>query len=266
MPLLMLTPRYSDDSINLRRAALASGWQVERLLRWSIPEGLEPSEVVIYGEPLFCEFASQKLGLAILEPTFDWPATLPFAHVKRKIAYTTLREAREYPEKVFAKPAEEKCFPPKVYTSGKAIPHLVGISDESTVLLSEPVTMQVEFRCFVLEREVVTISPYIRDGKLAQNEAGHWVASEEEYRQAADFAKSVLEDPEVKIPAGVVMDVGLTKEHGWVVVEANAAWSSGLCGCEPELVLSVLRRACFPKSELSEGDGQWLVQRVDRNV
>jgi hypothetical protein len=40
MPTLILSPRYSDDSITLRRAAIALGWDVMRLASWGCPGGL----------------------------------------------------------------------------------------------------------------------------------------------------------------------------------------------------------------------------------
>jgi len=40
--------------------------------------------------------------------------------------------------------------------------------------------------------------------------------------------------------------VGHIKDRGWAVVEANAAWGSGLYGCDPVKVLEVLRCAVKP--------------------
>ena len=44
MPTLILSPRYSDDSIRLRRAALALGWDVARLASWYWPDDLDADE------------------------------------------------------------------------------------------------------------------------------------------------------------------------------------------------------------------------------
>ena len=48
MPTLILSPRYSDDSIKLRRAAVALGWDVMRLASWRCPEDFEPEEPVLF--------------------------------------------------------------------------------------------------------------------------------------------------------------------------------------------------------------------------
>jgi hypothetical protein len=34
------------------------------------------------------------------------------------------------------------------------------------------------------------------------------------------------------VPSPCVIDVGLTRNRGWLVIEANAAWGAGLNGCD----------------------------------
>src|SRR4051794_41673962 len=60
MPPLILSPRYSDDSIKLRRAAIALGWDVMRLASWRCPDDFEPEEPVLYAEPLFNEAVARE--------------------------------------------------------------------------------------------------------------------------------------------------------------------------------------------------------------
>jgi hypothetical protein len=43
---------------------------------------------------------------------------------------------------------------------------------DTPVLIAEPVRWRVEYRCFVLERTLATMSPYVRDGDLAQDANG----------------------------------------------------------------------------------------------
>jgi hypothetical protein len=90
----------------------------------------------------------------------------------------------------------------------------------------------------------VTLSPYWRDGKLAQSKDGSWEATEDECRTAREFATAVLQDPRASLPSAVVLDVGVIRGEGWAVVEANAAWGSGIYGCDPDQVLGVVQRAC----------------------
>ena len=67
-----------------------------------------------------------------------------------------------------------------------------------------------------------------------------------ELNEATEFCESVLRDPKVAIPDAVVLDVGVIRNHGWAVIECNAAFSAGIYGCDPTAVLPVLRRACVP--------------------
>jgi hypothetical protein len=66
----------------------------------------------------------------------------------------------------------------------------------------------------------------------------------------------MLADEAVSLPPAVVIDVGLA-DVGWVVVEANACWASGLCGCDPREVLRTIRRASVRTGELREDEKPW---------
>src|SRR5438270_5083787 len=101
MPTLILSPRYSDDSIKLRRAAIALGWDVMRLAGWRCPEDFEPDEPVLFAEPLFDAAVAEQLGLTLIEPPEDFLARLPEDYVKRRVRVTTAAEARTLPGPVF---------------------------------------------------------------------------------------------------------------------------------------------------------------------
>lgn len=101
----------------------------------------------------------------------------------------------------------------------------------------------MEYRCFVRERRVEAMSPYLRHGELARAEDGSWPVEAAEAEAAAAFAARLLSDPAVEAPEAVVVDVGEIEGRGWAAVEANQAWASGIYGCEPEGVLRVMERA-----------------------
>jgi hypothetical protein len=46
----------------------------------------------------------------------------------------------------------------------------------------------------------------------------------------------------------VVLDVGVVEGKGWVIVEANAVWGSGLNGCDPSAMASCVMAATRPKN------------------
>jgi len=85
VPTLLLSRRYSDDSNAIWRAAVAAGWDVERLMTYAVPTGLVDREAVIYGETLLADAAAPALGVLLLEPTEGWLACLPERWRKRSI-------------------------------------------------------------------------------------------------------------------------------------------------------------------------------------
>ena len=58
---------------------------------------------------------------------------------------------------------------------------------------SEPVVFEVEFRFFVLEREVAAFSPYIRGGEIARNAAGDWAKPRTVFTQFQDVQAGNLD-------------------------------------------------------------------------
>jgi hypothetical protein len=256
MPVLVLPPRYTQDTIALRRAALAAGWEVERLSGWRAPPDLAGRDAVLYGEPLFAAAVAGPLGVALVEPPPDWLPTIPARYRHREVVLTTLAAARDLAVPRFVKPGADKCFAARVYDTGADLPLLDAIPDDTPVLVAEPVCWDVEFRCFVLDRVVRTTSPYWRDGKSAEDAAGDWT---DPWTEAAEaFAAVVLADPAVALPPAVVVDVGVIAGRGWAVVEANAAWGSGIYGCDAAEVLAVVRRSCVPSANIGHEDRHWV--------
>jgi len=162
---------------------------------------------------------------------------------------TTLADARKITERAFIKPADEKCFDACVYSTGAELPAPGPLPEHLPVLVQEIVDWTTEFRCFVLERKVAAVSAYWRDGQLAKSENGLWMASDQELNEATEFSENVLRDQSVSVPDAAAVDVGVIRNHGWAVIECNAAFSSGIYGCDPVAVLPVLRRACLPISK-----------------
>lgn len=112
------------------------------------------------------------------------------------------------------------------------------------VLVSDVVAWEMEFRCFVLHRSLRTYSLYSRHGEL-QRESEYASAADED-RELEAFMAALLADPRVDLPAATVVDVGLIAGAGWACVEQNAAWGAGIYGCDPAIVLEVLRHAERP--------------------
>lgn len=239
MPTLILTPRFTEDSQALWRAAGRLGWGVERLATWRVPEELRSVvEPVLYLEALFGPTLAAEFGLKLLEPSVDWLPRLPREFRLRDISLHTLREARRLTTPMFVKPPNDKSFPARVY-AGAELPQ--ACDDESPVLVAEAVEWEKKFRCFVLDREPRTISIYLRDGGVQRE--NEFRSTDAELADALGFVRHVLADPRIEFPRAVVIDVGVIAGRGWAVVEQNAAWGSGIYGCAPREVLEVLRYA-----------------------
>jgi hypothetical protein len=61
-----------------------------------------------------------------------------------------------------------------------------------------------------------------------------------------EYVQTILADSRIDLPRSAVLDVGVIRGRGWAVVEQNAAWGSGLYGCNPIEVLEVLRHTALP--------------------
>lgn len=240
-PILILPPRYTQDSIALWRAAGRAHWPVVRLQNWRVPEDLKGRDVCIYGEPLFAAVVAEALKLELLEPPADWLIGLPPTLLQRSVQYTTFEHANAANFPAFVKPAGEKSFEARVYARAGELPSTELVPPETPILISEPVEWVVEYRCFVLDGEVRTASPYWRNGETTQAEDGSWPMDETELAAAVDFAGQVLR--KFPLPVGV-LDVGIIRDRGWAVVEANPAYGAGIYGCDADEVLQVIWKSC----------------------
>ena len=239
MPTLILTPRFTEDSQMLWRSARQLGWDVERLKTWRLPTRLQSvADPVFYVEALFGPSLAQEIGLALLEPAEDWLICLPYSYRKRQISMMSMAQAKQITQPAFIKPPNDKSFPARVYT-GAQLPE--NYDDELSVLVSEVVSWEKEFRCFILNRQIQTTSIYLR-GQRTQRENSFY-ASPSELKAAEAMVNAVLMDSSVEIPQAAVVDVGVIKGRGWAVVEMNSAWGAGIYGCNPRRVLNVLRHA-----------------------
>ena len=258
MPLLVLSPRYTSDSKALRAAAGRAGWKAERLGGWRAPERLRGQHVALYGEATFVEVIAAQVGVRLLDVAPEWLPGLPERHRRRGIGVSVLGDVRRrLSGPTFVKPADgRKAFEGKVYTVPDDLPGHDLLPDDTPVFVCEPVVWDVEFRCHVLEGEVVTMSPYLVDGELALSREGVWEAPDGDVREAKRYAEEVL--AEVPVPPATVLDVGRIRGRGGAVVEANAAWGAGLYGCDPEEVLKVLARSC----RTTAADRDWVADGV----
>jgi len=196
-------------------------------------------------ESLFAPTVAQQLGLELAETSMSWLPALPQEYRRRDVRLTTLAEVPNEQCPLFIKPPNEKSFPAQVYEDTDAL--LRDYEPDTAVLVASPVQWMVEFRCFCLDGCVRTLSPYLREGQLCRLDG--FSATEDELEQARGFAERVLRDARVHVPRAIVLDAGTIAGEGWAVVEANAAWGSGIYGCDPDEVLNVLEHATVKNDE-----------------
>jgi len=256
MPTLILSPRYTPDSAALWKAALSIGSSVERLESYRVPEHLQGEGFVIYGEGLFARIVAESLALALLEPPHNWLAEMPFASLQRRLQFTTLAQVRaEFQPPLFIKPGDNsKSFDARVYQQQSELPTGDDWDDSMPVIVSEPVSWLVEYRCFLLNGKAAALSVYKRVGETIDEE---WNAPPQELEEARQFCNRLASS--IRLPPSVVLDVGKIAERGWAVVEANPSWASGVYGCDVLEVLKVIQRGCVPQSALSAEDACWVV-------
>ncbi|MFD7610326.1 ATP-grasp domain-containing protein [Streptomyces sp. NPDC059828] len=255
---LAVAPQYTTTRELLSAAAQRRGMRVE-VLPVHGDAGTEPGKGGghYYGGPAFAARVVDGLGVALLEPSDEWLATLPHEYTGRRIALATLREARSLTGPAFIKPPSDKSFPAAVYgNSGSSLAELPELPPEVPVLVSEVVTWAAEFRLHVLDGEVRTGSQYATYGRLdARPLAGH------RHEDAVmEFAGALLATAGGGLPSAVVVDVGLLAAPAdrapgqWAVVEANMAWFSNCYAADPDRVLDVVLRSAGPRARVAGQD------------
>lgn len=239
MPTLILTPRQTPDAQALWRTATKLGWSVYRLPSWRVPEEARTiADPVPYVEALFAPMIAEFFGLRAVEPPDDWLCRIPEEYRRRAVRLMTLGEARTQAEAQFIKPPNDKSFPAAIYR-GDQLP--TQFDAAMPLLVCEIVTWQLEFRCFVLDRRLLTLSIYARDGRPQRD--ADFAMSDDEAQSAAAFANMVIADRRVLLPRAAVLDIGTIAGRGWAIVEQNAVWGAGIYGCDPARVLEALRHA-----------------------
>ena len=243
MPSLILSSRYTTDSQVLRETARNLDWETLRLDGQQIPDWFDAPDdefAMFYTAPHAFDVAAQ-LGRKLVGCPPDWTPSLPQRFLSRTIYQTTLAEALNITRPQFVKHSVSKAFPAAVYNKISLTQATLNLLPNSLVHVAEPVAFEVEYRCFVYDRKIATISPYLRHGSanIAHSALDRFA---EERNAATSFANSVLSCEEVDCPPAFVLDVGLIKGRGWSVVEINECWASGIYGCNPEQVLQTLLR------------------------
>jgi hypothetical protein len=194
-----------------------------RLGRFWDPPAIDPAHARIYGADAFSHVLAQKLRLELVSPPDDLLLRLPATLTKRAIARATIAKVAQFP--AFVKSVVPKLIRSRVYGSrDELVAEATGLEPETELMVSEIVELVAEARSWVLDGEVLTIACYEGDSPL-------------------DDARTLAAAAAALVPSPCVLDVGLTPDRGWIVIEANAAWGAGLNGCDPAAAAKCIARA-----------------------
>lgn len=244
---LVLSQRYSNDSIKLRKAAETLGWDIWRFSAQNFPHALNNQKITIYCETSIAEFVAEKLQLTLLSPDDQILAELPFEFVKREIVFTRTAQFQPATVKKFIKPADYKYFSAGVYEPGETIPGFQSLYPDDPLLISDVVEFVDEYRLFVLDNQVITASTYMLNKEFVGDRSQGLALNEKSIR----FAERVIQHIKDRMPKSYVLDIGKLSTGEYAVIEFNPSWGSGIYGADPTLALKVIKNAVQNNSKCS---------------
>lgn len=238
--LVAFSNNYTEDSRELS-ISLSNFEHLEsiRLTKWSVPDYLVDDINAAYGEDVFVERVAAQCGFALIKPQEDWLVILPERYTKRKVDLSTLGEL-ELHKRSFVKCVDFKFFKAGIFQEKNEIPGYSDIDSSILVLKQEIVEWELEVRCFVKRRKILTYSSYLRNGEINKN----YQLNHVEKLGFERFTREFLDNNQIEIPEAIVLDFGIMKGKGWAFIEANSAWASGIYNCDAEKVIEVVLASC----------------------
>ncbi|MFI9723295.1 ATP-grasp domain-containing protein [Streptomyces sp. NPDC052396] len=239
---LLLPPRLTASARAVRAAARQCGLRTVQLADFTVPPGLRARH--LHAGPGFADAVAPRLGIAPLEAPPDWLSRLPRECTRREIRTMPIHEAYRLRRPAFIKSPNDKGIPARVYADGSRLPGPDAVEPDTLVLVSDVVEFTAEYRLHLLDGRVHTGSRYAEHGRLAPGPLSP---------EAAAHGAGLLAGYGHTLPSAIVVDIGLVRGE-WAVVEANAAWASGIYTADPDRSLEVVLRAAGPREAVAERD------------
>lgn len=228
---LLIPDKFDEEREAVAKAFARRSGTVHRIGRFWDPPAFVPATVRVYGPDSFCLVLQQKLGFALCSPDDDLLLRVPPEFLLRKVERRKLGEVASLTFPAFIKAVMPKQFRGAVYSSEDTLAaECHGFAPDTAIFVSEPVSFTCELRSFVLDGRVLDAAGYEGQANVAN---------------AVEFV--TLLAMAMPLPHAVVIDVGYIADHGWAVIEFNAAWGAGLNGCDAEKVLPCIVAAAGPE-------------------
>ncbi|WP_457513889.1 ATP-grasp domain-containing protein [Streptomyces sp. TE33382] len=243
---LLLPPRLTASAQALRDAARHRGLPTVQLPTFAVPAELRADH--LHAGPSFADVVAPALNISLLQAPEDWLARLPRMFTGREIALAPIREAYSLRRPAFIKSPNDKGIPALIYSDGSRLPGPDAVDPQTPVLISDVVEFAAEYRLYLLDGEVHTGSQYALRGRLSLGPLN---------KDAAAFGAELLAECGDTLPSAIVVDVG-TVNGTWSVIEANAAWASGMYRADPQRALDVVLQAAGPADAVTPRDQRFL--------
>lgn len=165
-----------------------------------------------------------KLNIPIPKP-LDYPIELN-SYLGRNIKEGFLGEIRDrkFLDGIFIKPKELKVFTGFVYCGNTDRLRICTYPDETPIYYSDIVNFISEYRCFVLDGEIIDVRRYKGDWSKAPNR---------------DIIESAIRDYK-STPMAYCIDFGITSDNQTLLVEANDGFSFGSYGLHSTMYAKML--------------------------
>ncbi|MBO0654159.1 ATP-grasp domain-containing protein [Streptomyces triculaminicus] len=243
---MLFPPRLTASAESVRDTALRRGLHAVQLPTFTVPDGMRAAH--LHAGPGFADAVAPVCGIAPLEAPQDWLAGLPRAYTRRDVRLVPIGEAYALRRPAFVKSPNDKGIRAMVYADGSRLPGPDAVDRHTPVLVSDVVEFTAEYRLHVLDGAVRTGGRYAEGGRLAPGPLSD---------DAVAFGQDLLAALAPTLPSAIVVDVGVV-DGRWAVIEANAAWASGLYTADPEHALDVILRAAGPAGAVVSRDRRFV--------
>lgn len=180
-------------------------------------------EVCLHGHIGDVWLALDKIGKPRPEQ-LDYPDELK-EYLGREITKTNLYNVRYSIKKQFVKPVFQKLFTGFIWSGIKSDRLRIATFDDDTeCYVSDIVDFVSEYRCFILDKEILGVKIYKGDWSIAPN-------------------RSVIESAVLKFksaPIAYSLDFGITNDSRTLLVEVNDGFSLGAYGLPPVLYAEMI--------------------------